>query len=88
MGAVHADSEAIDAVHNPCESQQTTYYLKIDTGADVTVISDADYNEEAYGPLSTCNKQLSGPSREALDVCGQFQGQIQKSSMSTTQESM
>jgi len=50
------------------------------------VISDADYNEETDGPLSTCNKQLNGPSRETLDVCGQFQGQLQRSSVSTTQE--
>ena len=36
--------------------------FKIDTGADVTVISEADYNEDKDGSLSTYNKQLSGPS--------------------------
>ena len=90
LGAVHTDSEAIDAAHNPWVTSvnlnKRPITFKIDTGADVTVISDADYNKEADGPLSTCNKQLSGPSREALDVCGQFQGQLQRSSVSTTQE--
>jgi len=90
MGAVHADSEAIDAVHNPWVTSvnlnKRAITFKIDTGADVTVISDADYNKETDGPLSTCNKQLSGQSREALDVCGQFTGQLQRNSVSTTQE--
>jgi len=57
------------------ESQQTCYTFQIDTGADVTVISEANYRW-------SCNKQLSGPSQEALDVCGQFTG----NSVSTTQE--
>ena len=62
MGAVHADSEAIDAVYNPwvtsvnLNKQAITF--KIDTGADVTVISDADYNKETDGPLSTCSKYV------------------------------
>ena len=90
MGAIHADSEAIDAVHNPWVTSvnlnKRAFTFKIDTGADVTVISDADYNKETDGPLSTCNKQLSGPSREALDVCGQFTRQLQRNSTSTTQE--
>ena len=90
MGAVHADSEAIDAVHNPWVTSvnlnKRAIPFKIDTGADVTVISDADYNKGTDGPLSTCSKQLSGPSREALDVCGQFTRQLQRNSVSTTQE--
>ena len=58
MGAVHADSEAIDAAHNPWVTSvnlnKRAITFKIDTGADVTVISDADYNKETDGPLSTC----------------------------------
>ena len=85
MGAVYVDttdSEAIDAVQNPWVTSvnlnKRAITFKIDTGADVTVISDTDYNENTDGPLSTCTKQLSGPSREALDVCGQFTGQLQR----------
>ena len=90
MGAVHADTEAIDAVHTPWVTSvnlnKRAITFKIDTGADVTVVSEADYNKDTDGPLSTCNKQLSGPSREALDVCGQFTGQLQRNSVRTTQD--
>ena len=89
-GAVHANSEATDAVHNPWVTSvnlnKRAITFKIDTGADVTVISDANYNKETNGPLSTCSKQLSGPSRKTLGVCGQFTGQLQRNSASTTQE--
>ena len=93
MGAVHVDttdSEAIDAIQNSWVTSvnlnKRSITFKIDTGADVTVISDTDYNENNDGPLSTCNKKLSGPSREALDVCGQFTGKLQRNSVSTTQD--
>lgn len=46
--------------------------FKIYTGADVTVISEADYDEDKDGSLSACNKQLSGPSWEAIDVWGKI----------------
>ena len=85
MGAVHADTEAIDAVHNPWVTSvnlnKRAITFKIDTGADVTVVSEADYNKDTDGPLSTCNKQLSGPSRKALDVHGQFTGKLQRNSV-------
>ena len=90
MGAVHVDttdSEAIDAVQIPWVTSvnlnKRAITFKIDTGADVT---DTDYNENKDGPLSTCNKKLSGPSRGALDVCSQFTGQLQRNSVSTTQD--
>jgi len=52
----------------------------------MSLISDADYNKETDGPLSTYNKQWSGPSQEALKVCGQFTWKLQRNSVSTTQE--
>jgi len=46
MGTVHADSEAIDTVHNPrvtsVNLNKQAIIFKIDTGADITVISDTD----------------------------------------------
>jgi len=48
MGAVYVESEAIDAVHNPWVTSvnlnKRAITFKIDTEADVTVISEADYN--------------------------------------------
>ena len=56
MGAIHvdtADSEAINAVQNPWVTSvnlnKRVITFKIDTGADVTVISDTDYNEIKMG---------------------------------------
>ena len=55
MGAAHADSDAINAEHNPwvTSKKQPVVTFKIDTGTDVTLISDTDYNEESVGPLPT-----------------------------------
>ena len=36
--------------------------------------------------LSPSSKQLTGPSYEALDVCGQFTGQLQRNTMQTMQD--
>ena len=71
MGAVHMDTtdcEAIDAVHNPWVTalnlNKRAITFKIDIGSDVTVISEADYDKDKDGSLSTCNKQLSDPSQD------------------------
>ena len=46
--------------------------FKIDTGADVSVISDTTYKKLAKTPLKPAKKSLTGPSRQPLDVRGQF----------------
>ena len=48
--------------------------FKIDTGADMTVISDKEYDSVKNGPLSPANK---GPSQETLVICGQFTAELQ-----------
>ena len=55
MGAVHVDttdSKAIDAIQNPWVTSvnlnKRSITFNIDTGADFTVISDTDYNENKY----------------------------------------
>ena len=90
-GAVHVDntdSDTIDAIQNPwvitVNLNKRPITFKVHTGADVTVVSDTDCNENKDGPLSTCNKKLSSPSREVLDVCGQFIGKLHRNSVSTT----
>ncbi len=52
--------------------------FKIDTGADVSVISDTTYKALAKKtPLKPAKKSLTGPSSQPLDVCGQFTGALQ-----------
>ncbi|CAC5390627.1 unnamed protein product [Mytilus coruscus] len=47
--------------------------FKIDTGADVTVISDSDLNGINSIELMKANKRLSGPGNTNLNVVGKFQ---------------
>lgn len=47
--------------------------FKIDTGADVTVISDSDLKGINNIELIKANKRLSGPGNTNLDVVGKFQ---------------
>ena len=52
--------------------------FKIDTGADVSVISDTTYKALAKKtPLKPAKKFLMGPSSQLLDVRGQFTGTLQ-----------
>jgi len=59
--------------------------FKIDTGADVTVISEEEYCEQNDGPLQPTDRVLSGPSQHPLEVQGQFEGTLQ-SAYSETQQ--
>ena len=90
LGAIHIDTADTDHKEKPwtttLELNERTLTFKIDTGADVTVISQSDYNAEKDGPLSPPSKQLTGPSHEALDVCGQFTAQLQRNTMQTMQD--
>ena len=60
--------------------------FKIDTGADVTVISEHVYNESRDGPLSSSNRILRGPSRQSLQVLGKFLATLQKNQSKTQEE--
>ena len=62
----------------PIHVNKRVVNFKIDTGADVTVISNKEYDPAKDGPLSPANKTLNGPSQEALDVHGQFTAQLQQ----------
>ena len=48
--------------------------FKIDTGADVTVITEAAIANFDGITLEPASKSLSGPSQHPLHVCGQFTG--------------
>ncbi len=54
--------------------QQKDIQFKMDTGAEVTVISDKVYNSLPEVQLSKPTKTLYGPARQKLDVMGQFTG--------------
>ena len=59
----------------------------IDTGAEVTVIPEANYRELKSTPsLSPTSRVLRGPSQRVLSVRGQFTGQIQLGEQDVGQE--
>ena len=52
--------------------------FKIDSGADVTVIAEADYLEARDGALQSPTTILRGPNSIPLSVSGKFRGQLRK----------
>ena len=52
--------------------------FKIDSGADVTVIAEADYLEARDRPLQSPTTILRGPNSIPLSVSGKFRGQLRK----------
>ena len=58
----------------------------IDTGADVTVITEKLYKKLKTSQLQKCSKSLVGPSKEALNVQGQFKGTLTHGNNSVEQD--
>ena len=52
--------------------------FKIDSGANVTVIAEANYLEARDGPLQSPTAILRGPNSIPLSVSGKFRGQLRK----------
>ncbi|CAC5366075.1 unnamed protein product [Mytilus coruscus] len=80
--SVNSDSEGFLGTINTVGDRPWTTKLfirkkeidfKIDTGADVTVISDSDLNGINSIELMKANKRLSGPGNTNLNVVGKFQ---------------
>ena len=90
LGAIHVNAADTDHRESPwitvVDINDRVLTFKIDTGADVTIISHSDYSAERDGSLSPPSKRLSGPSQEALDVCGQFNGLLKKNTLQTLQD--
>jgi len=58
----------------------------IDTGADVTVITEKLYKKLQSPQLQKCAKSLVGPSKEVLNVQGQFKGTLAHGNNSAEQD--
>ena len=50
--------------------------FKIDTGADVTVVPEKEYEKSRDGPLIPPDRTLCGPGRHTLKVHGKFEGRL------------
>ena len=73
--AIHDDKHS---GNNPWEATISINGLpvtfKIDTGADVSVASEATFHELQGVTLKPASKSLTGLSQQSLHVCGQFKG--------------
>lgn len=75
LGVIHSETDSLSSTEAPwttnLELNGRNIEFKIDTGADVTVISEQEYLSKQDGPLTQTNRVLSGPSQQKLDVRGQ-----------------
>jgi len=80
LGVIHSETDLLSSIEAPwttnLELNGRNIEFKIDTGANVTVISEQDYITEHDGPLTQTHQVLSGPSQQKLDICGQFMGNL------------
>ena len=67
LGAVTAD-ESSDPWTITLSLNEQRVLFKIDTGADVTAIPEAKYDEAQDGPLQKSNRTLKGPNGQNLIV--------------------
>ena len=91
LGTIYVDTADANTTIpwvTPININMRVVNFKIDTGADVTVISEKEYDSAKDGPLTSASKTLNGPSQETLDVQGQFIAQLQRTDTKakTTQE--
>ncbi len=60
--------------------------FKVDTGADITVVSEELYKEENFGKLQKNSKILLGPGQDSLQVKGMCTVKLSTKSKTTTQD--
>ena len=68
------------------KARQVCIRFKIDTGADVTVISENMYSQLGKLPLIKCSKKLYGPGNKRLNVMGSFVETISSDTTSAVEQ--
>ena len=63
-----------------------TAVFKIDTGADVTVLSEDEFKRRQFPVLESAKRVLQGPGQTPITVRGKFTATIGTDSKNTTQE--
>ena len=83
LGSVHANQDNSWVVTLSLEGMSVPF--KLDTGAEVTVISGKTYSNLGKPSLQEASRILYGPARRALNVRGQFTTMISYKGQSTEQ---
>ena len=90
LGVIHSETDSLSSTEAlwtaKLELNGRNIDFKMDTGADITVISEQEYVSKQDGPLRQTNQVLNSPSQQKLDVCGQFSGKLSNLFQSTHQE--
>ena len=84
LGEVRSKNNTDSKWHVDLHIGDTSVTFKLDTGADVTVIPEAVYNNAKLKPLSKSNRKLFGPGHSPLSVKGVVKTQLKMASGNTT----
>ena len=68
---------------SPAGHRQISF--KLDTGAEVTAVSEEVYQSLGQGNLQRSSKALYGPACQTLEVLGQFTGELKHQEQVTSQ---
>lgn len=60
--------------------------FKVDTGADVTLVSEGLFKEENFGKLQKTSKILLGPGQDSLQVKGRCTANLSTKNKTTTED--
>ena len=83
LGAVTSDS--LTQWNETIEINNKQTKFKLDTGAEVTAVSESTYNEMGQPNLQKQSKSLYGPAGTHLEVCGHFTANLSHKSTHTKQ---
>ena len=82
LGTVTSDKETAWTVNIQLQGKEVLF--KLDTGAEVTVISEEVYHTLKRAKLEKPSKVLYGPAQQCLEVVGQFAGSLKHGEHSYT----
>jgi len=82
LGTVTSDKETAWIVNIRLQGKEVLF--KLDTGAEVTVISEEVYHTLKRAKLENPSKVLYGPAQQRLEVVGQFAGSLKHGEHSYT----
>ena len=83
LGVVTSEQEPSWTTTLLLGNRQTTF--KLDTGAEVTAVSEEVYQSLGQGNLQRSSKALYGPACQTLEVLGQFTGELKHQEQVTSQ---
>ncbi len=84
LGTVSTEKSAASWLIKP-KVNDSDVLFRVDTGADVTVVSEELFKEESFGKLQKTSKILLGPGQDSLQVKGMCTVKISTKSKTTTQ---